>query len=216
MADSTITALAAAASATGGQEIPINDAGADKKITVNQIKTFVGVPAQKRFINSSTTTVSAGYASDTYVAGSAITITAGAWTALSQYRCQFDMTKTAAGVAPIVIIVRMGTAGTTSDAAIATITFGTQTAAIDFGIFDVFVVFRTVGSGTSAVIQAIGRISHKNAVGFDNTGSDPNAMYTVTSSGFDSTTPTIIGVSFNGGASFSGTNTLVMSALDLA
>ncbi len=164
-------------------------------------------------INSSTSTVSAAYAADTYLAGSSITVSAGAWNALGQYHCVFDMTKTAAGVAPIVITVRMGTAGTTADAAIATITFGTQAAATDTGIFHVWITFRTVGSGTSAVIQVVAQVNHKNATGFDNSSAQPNAMYNATSAGFDSTTPTILGISFNGGTAFSGTNTLVQATL---
>jgi hypothetical protein len=40
MADTKITDLTADTSVGGGEEIPVNDAGADKKVTITQIKTF--------------------------------------------------------------------------------------------------------------------------------------------------------------------------------
>ena len=165
--------------------------------------------------NASVSTVSSGYASDTYLAGSSITIpSAGLWKATSQYRLTFDMVKTAAGTATPAIVIRMGTLGTTGDAAILTFTFGAGTAAADTGIFDVVVTFRTVGSGTSAVIQGVACCSHALATtGLVSTGASGAGIIVGTSSGFNSTTQTIIGASFNGGASFSGTCTLVQSEL---
>lgn len=166
--------------------------------------------------NASIATVSAGYASDTYLAGSSIVIpTAGAWKATTCYRCTFDMTKTGAGTATPIITIRMGTLGTTGDAAIATITFGAGSAAIDTGTFEVMVNFRSVGAGTSAVIQTVVKCEHHlAATGLTNTGASGCGIILATSSGFNSTTQTTIGLSFNGGSSFSGTNTLVQSKLD--
>ena len=124
------------------------------------------------------------------------------------------MVKTAAGIAASTIIIRMGTLGTTGDAAILTFTFGAGTAAADTGAFDVVVTFRTVGSGTSAVIQGVACCSHAlAATGLISTGASGAGILIATSSGFNSTTPTIIGASFNGGASFSGTCTLVQAEL---
>lgn len=40
MADTKITNLSADASVTGAEEIPVNDGGTDKKVTISQIKTF--------------------------------------------------------------------------------------------------------------------------------------------------------------------------------
>jgi hypothetical protein len=86
--------------------------------------------------NSSTSTVSAGYATDTYLAGSAIVIpAAGLWKVGTIYRCR--------------------------------------------------------ATGLSNVVKAVAGVS----------------------SGFNSTTPTTIGVSFNGGTTFSGTCTLVTAEL---
>lgn len=172
-------------------------------------------PYQYQITNASTAAVAAGYSTDTYLAGSALTIpTAGKWTAGMQARWIFDMTKTNAGTAAFTVIVRMGTAGTTSDAAIVTLAFAVGTAAVDSGEFKVFANFRTVGSGTSAVVAGIITCSHAlAATGLISTGVSGWGMITGTSAGFDSTTQTIIGLSVNGGSSFSGTNTLVQSTL---
>ena len=168
-------------------------------------------------LNGYSTSNGTGYAADTYLAGSAITIpTAGAWRAGTRYRCVFDMAKTAAGVATPIITVRMGTLGTTADASVLALTFGAGTAAADTGIFELLLTFRTVGSGTAAVVQGVARCSHNLvATGLTSTGAGGVGILTGTSAGFNSTTQTVIGVSFNGGASFSGTCTLVQAALDM-
>ncbi len=165
--------------------------------------------------NASVAAVSAGYATDTYLAGSSITIpTAGDWKVGERYRCTFDMTKTAAGTAAFTAIVRMGILGTTADAAILTLAFAVGTAAADTGLFDLWVNVRTVGSGTSAVIAGVLECRHSlAATGLVTTGASGIGIVTGTSSGFDSTTQTVIGVSLNGGTSFSGTNTLVQAGL---
>lgn len=164
--------------------------------------------------NTSVTSVSGGFASDTYLDGSKLIVPAGAWRVNTVYRCVFDMVKTAAGTAAFTVTLRMGTAGTTSDTAIATFTFGAGTAAADTGMFELWALFRTVGGGTSAVVQAILECRHHlAATGLISTGASGIGILPVTSSGFNSSTPTTIGLSVNGGASFSGTNTLVTSEL---
>ena len=172
--------------------------------------TYLASPAT----NVSVSTVSAGYASDTYLAGSSITIKeAGAWRVGQIYRCKFDMVKTAAGSATPIITVRMGTLGTTGDASIATITWAAGTAAADTAMIEILISFRTVGGGTSAVVQVIGTAYKQlTTTGFTNTTTNIATILS-TSGGFNSTTQTIIGLSFNGGASFSGTNTLVQAEL---
>lgn len=156
--------------------------------------------------NAATGAVGGGFAVDTYMTGSSINIgTAGAWQAGMVYECHFDMTKTAAGVAAPIVIVRLGTAGTTSDTAILTLTGQAQTGAADTGIFVVSIGFRSIGSGSAAVIAGGFHPFHNLATtGF--TAGAQVSTNTGASSGFDSTTSNIIGVSFNGGASFVGTN----------
>jgi len=163
---------------------------------------------------SSSTSDNTGFASDTYIAGSAVTVAAGDFKAGGQYRCVFDMVKTGAGTAAATIDVRIGTAGTTSDSSRITFTFGAGTANADSGTFEVIVTFRTVGSGTSAVVSGICRAQHNLAT----TGLFNNAAaWTIigtTSSGFASNTATKIGLSFNGGTSFAGTNQVVQAVLN--
>jgi hypothetical protein len=172
---------------------------------------FTSYPAQ--LINSSVTSQSPSTA-DVYLAGSNIVVTAGDFQAKGQYKCVFDMTKSA-GTGAIVITLRAGVNGTTADAAIQTYTFGAGTSVADTGIFEVIATWRTVGSGTSAVIQGICRGTHllattglfNNAAGWVVIGSpSPSA-------GFASTTFTNIGLSFNGSTAFAGTTQVVQAQL---
>lgn len=156
-----------------------------------------------------------GFAADTYLAGSSIVIpSAGDWSVAQTYYCTFDMVKTAAGIAAFAITVRLGILGAVGDASVLALTFGAGTAAIDTGIFEVAVTFRTVGTGTSAVVAGFVKCQHHlAATGLTNTGASGTGIILATGSGFNSTTQTVIGLSVNGGASFAGTNTLVQSQL---
>jgi hypothetical protein len=210
VADSKISALTAATSVAAADQFALVQSGVSKSVTASVVRaSAVGAGLS----NASVATVSAGYAADTYLAGSAITIpTAGGWQVGTIYACQFDMVKTNAGTATFALIVRMGTLGTTGDAAILTLTYAAGTAAVDTGLFELLVTFRTVGSGTSAVIQgALQCTHHLAATGLISTGASGTGIILGTSAGFNSTTQTIIGISVNGGASFSGTKTLVQA-----
>lgn len=160
--------------------------------------------------NRSTSSVSAAFAADTYLVGSSIPL--GSPVVGLTYILTFDMTKTAAGIAAPVVTVRTGTAGSTADTARCTFTFSAGTAATDTGIFTVTCTFRTVGAGTSAVLQGRAQLDSQPTTGL----SSLTHGATSTSAGFDSTTAnSIIGASFNGGTSFSGTVTLVTAELKL-
>jgi hypothetical protein len=155
------------------------------------------------------------FATDTYLQGSACALPVGGPIAGATYQLVFDMTKTAAGTATPILVVRIGTAGAVGDAAILTFTFAAGTAAVDNGLFTVYVHFRTVGSGTAAVVVGTAEVNHAlAATGLTSSGASGWAGLPVVSSGFDSTVAgLIIGASFNGGASFAGTCTLVESSL---
>lgn len=184
--------------------------GTDKSTTINDIAT--AVKGRALVSAASVSTPGAGFAADTYLAGSGILIPTGHLQAQMIYRCSFDVTKTAAGVAAPVISVRVGTAGTTADTARATLTFPAQTAVIDNGQFDVTVVFRTVGSGTTAVLSARGRVSHNLSITGLSVGVTPTAVNV--GGGFDSTVAaSIIGLSVNGGTSAAWTITTVDAEL---
>jgi hypothetical protein len=161
--------------------------------------------------NFSAASVAAGYAADTYLAGSSIAIPTGGWIAGGRYVCVFDMVKTAAGTAQFTITLRLGNAGTTADASIISFAFAAGTAAVDTGLFEIFCHFRTVGATTTAVMVGTAYCSHAlAATGLISTGASGVGQITTVSSGFDSTTANgVLGLSVNGGASFSGTNTIV-------
>ena len=161
----------------------------------------------------SPSTVSAGYSADTYLVGSAVPVPLGGFVSGMRYVCTFDMVKTNAGTATPAVVVRIGTAGTTSDAAILTFTFAAGTAAVDTGTFTVIAHFRL--AGTAAVLAGTCECRHAlAATGLTSTGASGQGQIAVVSSAFDATPAnTFIGVSFNGGASFSGTNTVVEAEL---
>lgn len=162
--------------------------------------------------NQSVAAQGAGFAIDTYLTGSSIAIPANSLKVGTRYHLIFNVSKTAAGTATPIITVRFGTLGTIVDTARLTFTFLAGTAAADIGTFEIFVTFRTVGSGTSAVIQGTGRVQHSlSTTGLQNL---PSKVLTVTSAGFDSTVASsIIGVSVNGGTLASWTVQQVQAEL---
>lgn len=165
--------------------------------------------------NNSTSTVSAAYATDTLLAGSSILLPSGVNIAGLQYIVEFDMVKTAAGTATPIVNLRFGTAGTVADASICTMTFAAGTAAVDTGKFTVVGTLRSAGSGTTAVMVGSTMINHHlAATGLTSTGASGTGQITTVGGGFNSTVAnSILSVSFNGGASFSGTNTFVQARL---
>jgi hypothetical protein len=211
--DTQISLLPAAGSVASTDEVPLNQSGTTRKAALSLVRNLIG----EGLSNGSLTNVAGGYAADTYLAGSTITApAAGAWQVGTILKWQFDLVKTAAGVAALVITVRLGTLGTTGDAAIYTFTFGAGTAAVDTGIFDITVEFRSIGAGTAAVVAGKAECRHHlAATGLVSTGaSGIGILVPGASAGFASTTQTKAGLSVNGGASFAGTNTMVATSAD--
>lgn len=164
-------------------------------------------------VNGSTTTVSAAYAADTYLAGSSITIPPSGIKVGTKYKLKFDMVKTGAGTAAFTVTIRFGVNGTTADTARVTFTFAVGTAVIDTGIFEVEVIFRVAGASATAA-GFCECTHHLAATGLITTGASGTGIILATASAFDSTVAgSIIGASINGGASFSGTNTFVSAEL---
>lgn len=153
-----------------------------------------------------------GFATDTYLVGSNVLIPTGAPIVGTTYIVRWDVTKTAAGVAAAALNIRIGTAATTADTARLTFTWGAQTAAIDAGFYECAVTFRTVGSGTSAVL--IGRATMTNNLAATGLSTAVKTVIPAASSGFDSTVAnTYIGASWNGGSSAAHTIQLVRSEI---
>jgi hypothetical protein len=186
----------------------VTAAGGSYNDTANTITLPAG-GASPVLYNQSTAAQGAGFATDTYLTGSSIA-TAGRLKIGSRYRLRFDVSKTAAGTATPVIIVRFGTNGTTADTARLTFTFLAGTAAADIGTFDIFVTFRVVGA--SAVMQGQAQCNHRlSTTGLQN---QPGTTLQVTSAAFDSSAANaIIGVSVNGGTSAAWTVQLVQAEL---
>ncbi|MBI3634167.1 MAG: hypothetical protein HY228_00935 [Candidatus Yonathbacteria bacterium] len=165
--------------------------------------------------NQSVTTPAAGFAADTYLVGSSITLATPATTlkAGARYHLIFDVSKTAAGTATPIINIRYGTLGTTGDASKCALTWTAQTAATDTGIFEIWATFRTIGSGTTAVLQCAGQRTHGASV--TGLGTLVGETKVATSAGFDSTVAnSILGASVNGGTSAVWTITLVQAMLE--
>lgn len=168
-------------------------------------------PGDPAVYNAAVAAVAGAFAADTYLVGSSIAIPAGRLQAKTQYRCRFDVVKTAAGTATPIINIRFGTGGTTADTSRGALTFQAQTGAVDEGTYEIFATFRTVGSGTSAVLHTVGQLRHTLAATGLGVGSEAEVA---TSGGFDSTVASsIIGLSVNGGASASWTISNVQAEL---
>ncbi len=180
----------------------------------NKKETVVDDLAMVRKLNTNQSVASqTGFAADTYLVGSNFAIPANYPIVGSTYKLIFDVTKTAAGLLAPTITIRIGTLGTTADASICSIVFGVGTAVVDSGIFEVIATFRTVGSGTTAVLQSIaGLVNNLTTTGLSNAVKAKQ----VTSAGFNSTTASsIIGATYNGGTSAAHTIQLVRSELVL-
>jgi hypothetical protein len=154
-----------------------------------------------------------GFAVETYLAGSAIAVPAGALRAGTRYRVSFDMTKTAAGVAGPVIRLRFGTGATIADTALAALVFPAQTAAVDEGRFTIEATFRSVGEGSAASVLVLGSLIHTLAAGGLSSSQAP--VRRALSAGFSSAlADASIGISVNAGAAASWTVALVHASLE--
>jgi len=209
MADAVLDVQSASATPAAGQVVIFPETGG-KKVTYKDDagKTYtLGIAGIR---NGSVASQGAGFAADTYVTGSNITIPASLTAqVLTRYRCKISLSKTAAGVATPTAIVRIGTLGTTADAAVITFTGAAQTAAADVGFIEILVTIRTVGA--AATSQGTFSLNHNaaNAVGLGGTN-----VIEAAGSAFNSATASlIIGVSLNYGASAAVTVTQVEAEL---
>lgn len=212
MVDTKLSALPDIGAPTDLDELYVNDGGVSKKMTMNALVAYIESRARQ---NNASVANQAGFAADTYLTGSDVLIPTGRAQVKTMYRCRFNVTKTAAGVATPILSLRTGTTATVaSDPARQVFTFSAGTAAVDEGWFEVLAAFRTVGATTTATLQATARITHRLATtGLVSAG----AVQVVTpavSAGFDSTVAGLrIGLSVNGGASAAWTVNLVQAEL---
>jgi hypothetical protein len=126
----------------------------------------VGTPAATTTSFTASTAVVAG--------GTSVALTTGQLFVGSRYRFHIDMIKTAAGVATWTAAVKFGTANTNADAAIATWTSGTNTAAIDQCLLIIEMVVLTLGASATAACTAFYVNTLTNATGFGSIAAVPS------------------------------------------
>jgi hypothetical protein len=139
--------------------------------------------------------------SEIYLTGSALTIPSHLMQAGAIFRWRVVLTKTA-GTGSLVWIIRIGTLGTTGDAAIITFTQASApTSATDTAFVEVEAILRNTGA--SGILAGGLLLTHVLAVtGFSQLGTN---VQQVTSSGFNTTTASLIaGLTFNASTAGAG------------
>lgn len=208
MTDTLVSAETLVAAFLATQEFYVNDSGVDGKANGQQVADFVGCTLR----NASSADQSVTASTDTILTGSRINIPAAGLRVGTRFRYRVFMAKNANGTVAPIFKFRLGTAGTTADAAIITINFTTAgTAAADQAEVDIDIVLRSVGSGTAAVAVGVGKLVHNLAsTGWALTADVLPAA--VVSTGFNSTTANLIAtLALTPGASYVTTVNLVMA-----
>jgi len=162
-------------------------------------------------ITNANTTDQVVSAADNYLAGSALAIPPQLLQVGAILRWVISMTKSGAGTAAPVWIVRFGTGGVVGDAARLTFTSPhLQTAVIDAGRVNIDCVVRSIGA--AGVVSGVLTLNHNLQI----TGLAvvPTPTVIVTSGGFDMTVANLFaGVSVNPGASGVWTHQVVHAEL---
>lgn len=148
-------------------------------------------------INSNTADVVAN-AADTYLTGGSIVVPNHLLQAKTVFRWLLAVSKTAAGVATPAFTVRFGTAGTTADTAVLTLTGPAQTANADVGLIEIVATLRNTGA--AGVMSGVLAIIH-NLAGTTGLANVASPVIVATGAGFTTTTAAgIVGLSCNPGA----------------
>lgn len=118
------------------------------------------------------------------ISGTLFQLPTGGLSVGSRFRFQVGLIKTAVGVATWQVAVKWGTAGTNADAAIASWTSGTNTAAIDQATMEIEVAITALGSAGAATAACIAMYVNTltNATGLGVINFAPTST-----AGFDST-----------------------------
>lgn len=199
MADTKISALPAVSTLADTDEIPMFNAGATNAATLSQLTAYFESRARQH--NAAVTTQTTG-AVDVYITNSDVAIPAGRLQAKSKYRLDLSLTKAGAGTGTPTFNVRVGTAGALADTSRCLFTWpAANTAVADEMKVEIMCTFRTVGGGTSAVIEGNLIGQHElTTTGFGGTGLTNTIILNTTGGGFDSTVANLkIGVSVNPG-----------------
>lgn len=173
MADILIDAQAAPSTPAAGKAVLWVDSTTKMFIETNDAGRHTGTLSR----NDSVGTVTPN-AADTYITNSGLLIPSFGMKANQLYRWIMTVTKTAAGTAAAIFVVRIGAAQTTGDTARSTLTATTaQTAAVSSGIITVTCHVRSV-SATGQLVCGVGVMCNNAGLGsgitnlpatFDNT-----------------------------------------------
>lgn len=166
--------------------------------------------------NAAVAAQGAGFAADTYVTNSDILIPSFSMQAKGTFLWRISGSKTGAGTATPIYVIRIGANRTTGDTARLTLTGPAATAIADIGTLSILVTVRSVGAG--GVLQGTAWWDHTGTAantttqgtGFANNGT---GHVEGTSSGFDNSAlgGSYIGLSINGGTSAAWTFTQVIA-----
>lgn len=173
MADILIDNQAAPATPAAGKSVLWIDSTTKKFVETDDSGRHLGSLSR----NDSVGTVTPN-AADTYITNSGLLIPSFGMKAGQLYRWLMTVTKTAAGTAAAIFIVRIGPAQTTGDTARSTLTATTaQTAAVSSGIITITCHVRSV-SATGQLVVGVGVMANNAGLGsgitnlpatFDNT-----------------------------------------------
>lgn len=194
MADTKISALTAATTLGNSDQFAVVQSSTSKSVTGTVLRDYMG----NTFSNVSTAAQSPSAGATTYLTNSSIAVPAAGLRAGTAFVWDIAFSKTAAGTATRSLLIKVGTAGTTADATIVTLTSGTPTAAADQGYMRVQFTIRTTGAAATShgAYSAI----HQSST----TGLFPNETEVKFAAGstFDSTTANlIVGLAITAGAS---------------
>ena len=179
-----VSALTAATALALADSFPIVQSGASKQATVQMLATLLGNTLNSVSLADQTINAAASAA----LAGSTINIPANKLRAGTVLKFKISVAKTAAGTASNAFVFRLGTSGTTSDAAILTFNLPVGTAVADQANVEIVVTIRSIGA--TAVAQGFLTLTHNlSTTGF---ATVPAVNLKATSGSFDSTIANLI------------------------
>ena len=171
MADTKFSALTAVTTPATTDEFAVNQGGTSKKITAEQIRLFAVAPS-----NYSTASQAITANTVTYLTGSGVLIPTGGIVVGQVYRWYIGVSKTNAGTATPIWTPRIGSAQTTADTTVLTIT-GTAQVATTSGTLIVVICHVRTASATGVIVGSVNTGAASFGIGgnvvsgsFDTTG----------------------------------------------
>jgi hypothetical protein len=195
-----ISELPLAGAFADADEFPVNQGGTTKKSTGLLVRDYIGDSRG----NQSVADQAIGASVTAYITNSNIAVPTAKLRIGTWFRYRLWINKTAAGTVALILLVKLGTLGTTGDTTLFTLTLGVGTAAVDSGWFDLWIVCRGPLSA-AGIFQLEGAFDHSLATtGLNNV---QRQLFELTSAAFDVTTAgLILGLAITTGASYALTS----------